>query len=140
MTLPFSDKTVTLYNRYDGMDANGRTAITWYRRILPNCFWDEEFGTATIGVTELNTHNIVCKIPQDAAYLPYLDWAACEERDEHFTLSRGDIIILGAVEDEVSVGMTANQLLDKYARSGAMTVQTASDKTTGPLPHYTAKG
>lgn len=140
--IPFADKTVTLYNRRDDKDDNGRTIVTWRRTALAGCSWTRrtvrglDNGTAKIGET------LICKIPESPAYLPPDIWAGLEDVEGYFTLWAGDIIVCGEVTDEIGNGLTETALRAKYARRGVMVVTSAKDRcmTGTSLRYYVAEG
>ncbi|MEA4899320.1 MAG: hypothetical protein VB065_14050 [Eubacteriales bacterium] len=140
--IPFAGATVTLYNRREGKDANGRTVVTWHRTVQHNCFWTRrtvraiENGNVKIGEV------LVCKIPESPAYLPPDEWATLTDPTGRFTLWAGDIIVLGDVPDEIGPSLTESALRMKYARRGLMVVTSAKDRciSGAGLRHYLAEG
>ena len=139
--IPFAYQTITLYNKLTKRGADGRTAVTWYRHVLTGCFWREVFRTVASGETLVQVHEITCKIPESALYLPYAQWAADGvDRATKFTLSVDDIIALGNVAYTIGSSYTANAVRELCQRTGVMTVVAASDNTRRPMPHYGAKG
>lgn len=140
--IPFASETVTLYNRKEGKDANGRTVVTWHRTVLTGCFWTRrtiralDNGNVKIGEV------LVCKIPESTAYLPPDEWAALADPAGRFTLWMGDIIVYGDVPDEIGPALTETALRAKYARRGVMIVTAAKERcmSGAGLRHYVAEG
>jgi hypothetical protein len=67
----------------------------------------------------LETKNIVCRIPKDDKFVTKRVWKTLtdSEKATHFTLSNGDIIVLGEVTDvidEYTDGQRSTDLLAKY--------------------------
>ena len=140
--IPFGDKTVTLYNRYQHK-IEGKTVTEYVRRAMTGCFWKNERVMTFAENVKLATFKTVCKIPESALYVDPLTWADDDaDRANHFTLALGDVIVLGAVTDEVGESMSITALLAKYKPSGAMTVEVAADNTGSmrALGHYKATG
>lgn len=140
--IPFGDKTVTLYNRYQHK-VDGKTVTEWVRRVLTGCFWKNERVMTFAENIKLATFKTVCKIPESALYVDPLVWAAEDtDRDECFTLALGDVIVLGEVTDEVGESLSITALLAKYKPSGAMTAEIVANNTgtMRALGHYKATG
>ena len=62
-------------------------------------------------------------------YLSPGAWDALDAPEGTFTLAAGDILVRGAVEDEITENFSAAALLKKYERAGAMVVQSAKENT-----------
>lgn len=72
-----------------------------------------------IGDTMLETHDVICRIRKDNAFLENYVWVEKPESEKpnFFTFSKGDIIIKGEVNDEVNEyqnGSRSNDLIKKY--------------------------
>ena len=78
--------------------------------------------------------------PADPDYLSPGAWDALDAPEGTFTLAAGDILVYGAVEDEITEDFSAAALLKKYERGGAMVVQSAKENTAlCGLAHYVAR-
>lgn len=143
VTLPFADITITIYNKHSYKDAMNRTQTRYVRRVLNNCFWGKSEGVAQIGTTTLGSDDYQLQIPEDTQYLDYYDWAKLPNdiMPDYFTLNTGDIIVKGAVEDEISDTFTTKDLLEKYANN-SMTIKYAYNNAGSgkPLGHYKGVG
>lgn len=103
------------------------------------------YGVSTLGVlTENNT--IICRIPQDKRFLEKGAWRELADKTTGFTLSSGDIIILGRVEediDEYTPGKRSTDLIARYKEYDAcLEVDTyINNVQTGVnLEHYRVVG
>ena len=147
---PFWDKTVTLYNKY--VDSTTQKT-TWYRTVIENCFWkdvNETYYVGTRGISttgvKLETKQVICRIQEDDRYLAKGAWDALEYKSEYFTLSQGDIIVLGEVNDEIddyTSGKRSTDLITKYkALQSCIEVDTCVNNVmTGVgLAHYRVIG
>ena len=110
------DTTLTIYNRFK--DAQTQI-VTWYRHTVSNCFWKYTGNKISVGNTVLETNNTICRIPDSSNFLPVYEWVNLPNdlKSQYFTLSAGDIIINGEVEDtidEYTKGYRATDLLSKY--------------------------
>jgi len=137
--IPFGTETVTLYNRRETKDANGRTLVSWVRTALSGCSWVRRTERVRDGTAVTSTEIIVCRIPESNAYRAPEVWDALTNPIGLFTLAPGDIIVHGTVTDTIT---TSAALVDKYKRQGVMTVASVADNTRVLFRtrHYVARG
>ena len=126
------DDTVTVYNKWE--DPQTRR-ISWYRTILTDCFYKDVGENVKINNVDLETDNILCRIPIKDNYMkPYL-WVALpnDQKGDFFTLKQGDIIVEGEVLediDEYTQGHRSTDFTAKYkALQGCMTIERVGDNT-----------
>lgn len=139
------DQTLTVYNKFEHPDTR---VITWYKTVLEKCFWKYTENKLTIGETSLETAITICRIPVNDKFLEKYEWESllASERSNYFTFGPGDILVKGAVDDEVSEyeqGHRSSDLLKKYKKlQGAMLVQTCAVNTGigRGCEHYLIKG
>lgn len=110
------DTTVTVYNKF--VDANTQV-VTWYRTVIEKCFWSLQGTKISVGEVVLDSKSAMCRIPKNAKFLEKKDWVVLtpENKATHFTLSQGDIVVKGEVDDvinEYSKGHRSTDLLSKY--------------------------
>lgn len=138
------DKTLTVYNKY----TNPLTqVITWYRTVITNCFWKNTSDKVLVGTVTLETNNIIARLPIQNNFKPRFEWEKIpnDKMSDYFTLSSGDIIVLGEIDDEIdeyTQGKRLNNFLNKYKKLGVMTVQEFADNTGVGRnnEHYYVKG
>lgn len=138
------DKTLTVYNKY----TNPLTqVITWYRTVITNCFWKNTSDKVLVGTVTLETNNIIARLPIQNNFKPRFEWEKIpnDKMSDYFTLSSGDIIVLGEIDDEIdeyTQGKRLNDFLNKYKKLGVMTVQEFADNTGVGRnnEHYYVKG
>ncbi len=147
---PWWDKTITIYNKL--IDPTTQR-VSWYRTVVNNCFWKAEnimfsmgrYGVSTIGVLTENK-TIICRIPEDERFVDKRTWNDLDDRENHFTLANGDIIILGEVADiidDYTPGQRSTDLMMKYkAFDECLEIDTyVNDVQTGvALRHYRVVG
>lgn len=139
------DTSITLYNKYEDKQTQ---LIRWYKTTLDNCFWKYDGGKISIGNTVLETDTIKCRIPQNKNFLEKHEWINLpnDKMIDYFTISVGDIIVKGAIEDvidEYHSGTRSSDLLAKYKDlQGCMQVQQLTINIGGgrTCPHYLIKG
>ena len=139
------DTTVTVYNKF--IDAQTQV-ITWYRTVINGCFWKDTGNKVTINNVVLETNNIICRIRKNPKFLERNEWVALpnDEMGNYFTLSPGDIIIRGRIDediDEYTSSKRATDLMKKYkALQGCMEIQAVTNNTGGGRgnEHYHVTG
>lgn len=137
--------TVTIFNKF--IDPQTQL-ISWYKTVVEGCFWKDTGNKITINNVVLETNNIICRIRKDAKYLDRYEWEslANDLMSNYFTLSPGDIIIKGNIDDtinEYQSGKRATDLLKKYkSKYGCLEIQAVSNNTNGGRgnEHYYVTG
>lgn len=120
------DRTVTVYNKYEDKQTQ---LITWHRHTLSDCFWKYVGEKVSVGSTVLETNNIICRIPKNDNFLEKYKWIniPTNEMDRYFTISAGDIIVNGEVDDDINEyqsGKRSTDILAKYKElQGCMVVE-----------------
>lgn len=116
--------TITVYNKHE--DPASRK-IAWHKYVVHNCFWKYTGNKIVVGETALETNTTMCRIPVHRAYLEPYQWDSAEDKSAYFTLSPGDILVKGEVEDivdEYVSGQRSSDLLAKYKKlQGCMTIE-----------------
>ncbi len=123
------EQTLTIYNKYE--DATTQI-ITWYRHVVPNCFWKYHREVMRIDESVLETSNIICRIPKDDLFKERYEWVELpnDTMGEYFTLGVGDIIVRGEVSDEIDEyarNHRSSDLVAKYKElQGCMLIETVA--------------
>lgn len=139
------DTTITLYNQFK--DPQTRV-VTWYKHVLDNCFWKYIGEKISVGDVELETNDIICRIPKNDAYLEKYEWEQLpnDRMGDYFTLGQGDIIVKGSVTDtidEYTSGSRSSDLISKYKKlQGCMEIKQSANNTGAGRcdEHYLARG
>jgi hypothetical protein len=135
--------TITVFNKYE--DPATRL-ITWHKTVIPNCFWKNTGNKIVVGETTLETDTTICRVPLHPAFLEKYLWDAIEEKSEKFTLSPGDIIIRGDIDDiidEYNSGHRSSDILTKYKKlQGCMVIEKSAINTGlgRGMEHYYVRG
>lgn len=126
------DTTITIYNRFkDPVTA----LVTWYRTVVEGCFWKYTGNKVTVNDVTLQTNSTICRIPKSDIFKERYLWEALTdvERGDFFTISPGDIIIKGEVEDIVDEqvkGHRSTDLIAKYKKlQGCIEIESWADNT-----------
>lgn len=138
------DSTITLYNKY--VDAEKK--VSWYRHVIEGCFYTHTLDKITLGNTTIASDVSTCRIRINDAFIGKADWNELQssERAEKFTLSTGDIIVVGNVDfeiDEYEKDKRSSDLVKKYKEwPGCFTIDTVNINVGGGRgnEHYHVKG
>lgn len=139
------DTTVTVYNKYTDPQTQ---LVIWYKHTVDDCFWQRTRDKAKLGDTVLESDRMVCRIPENPAFMEKYLWVdvAADVKEGYFTLGPGDILVKGKVDDiidEYTAGHRSSDLISKYKDlQGCMEIDMAA-VNVGPgrgLPHYRAQG
>ncbi len=137
------NETITIYNKYKDPSSN---LITWFRHVVEGAFWKDVGNKINIGDTVIETDAIICRIRKDDVFLPNYEWLVLDEKEDNYTLGKGDIIIRGVVEDEVDEyvnGQKSSDLVRKYKDlQGCMTIDKVTINIEGGRgnEHYLVQG
>lgn len=138
------DTTLTIYNKYT--DPQTRV-VRWHRHVVENAFWKAGNGKITIGNVTLTSDDIICRIRIDPNFLEKHEWINIpnDKMSNYFTLGVGDIIVKGAVTDDIdeyTSGKRSTDLLNKYKDlQGCFQIKVWSNNTGHRgNEHYFASG
>lgn len=137
--------TITIYNKYENPQTN---VVSWFRKVVDGAFWKYSGNKIVVGNTVLETKDIICRIRKDKRFLNKADWVSVpnDNMGQYFTLSQGDIIIVGEVTEDINEyqsGKRSSDFKKKYkALTGCLEIQTWADNTGGGRgnEHYYVKG
>lgn len=138
---PWWDKSITLFNKMEA--ANG--TVTWYPTVISNAYVKNAGQSVVVNNGVIDTDKAICRIRKDPNYLPKAEWDALAVKSSKFTLAPGDIIIFGSVTDTINeyvAGSRSTDLLNKYASSGAMEIESVNINVGNGLgnEHYHVVG
>lgn len=112
------DSTITLYNRFEDPITQ---LVTWYKTIIPGCYWDNLHDKVKIGEAVLETNSVICRVRKSEKYVDAETWLLMPEdiKGNYFTISQQDIVVLGEVNEEIDEyhsGTRSTDLLAKYKK------------------------
>ena len=139
------DTTITIYNKYEDAQTN---LVSWFRHVVDGAFWKYSGNKVVVGNVALETKDIICRIRKDERFKEKHEWIAVpnDSMSNYFTLSQGDIIVKGEVDDtinEYQSGKRSSDLKKKYkGLQGCLEIQEWSNNTGGGRgnEHYFVKG
>lgn len=139
------NQTITVYNQFKDPKTN---KTIWYKTTIHECFWRYTEEKFIINGTVVNANVTICRIPKQDNYLDRYLWEQLDdtERQNYFTLTIGDMVVKGDVDDDIdeyTSGRRSNDFLTKYKRlQGCTLVSMVADNTGGGrgAEHYLVKG
>ena len=137
--------TITIFNKFTDPHTQ---VVHWYKTVVEGAFWKYIGDKIAIGKTVLETNNIICRIRKDDRFLEQYQWLQKpnDQMGNYFTLGKGDIIIKGEVDDNISeyqAGHRSNDIIAKYKDlQGCMSIErVAINVGAGRCDeHYYVKG
>lgn len=136
--------TITIFNKYEDSQTG---IIKWYRTVVDNCFWKNQFQRFKMGDVEVQSDTIICRIPEKLNFKEKYLWdnVPNDQKASYFTLAQGDIVIKGDIEediDEYTSGHRSSDVIEKYKTLGCMVIDRISNNTGVGLgiPHYHIEG
>ena len=136
------NKTITLFNKYTDMQEK---KTVWYRFVIANVFFKNTASETLSGNNVYYADNFVVRIPKNSRYMPYAEWEKLDsnEKEKYFTVSTGDLILLGSVETDINEnipGQRSNDVLKNF-KPNAFFIKTFSDNSGNVgLEHYRIGG
>lgn len=95
-----SNGSITIYNFI-----NNRGAEEYHRTIIKNVFWQEKQASNRIKSGFQEADHILALIPVinefERKYVPPIEFGKLKDKSKHFTLKDGDLIVQGAIKEEI---------------------------------------
>lgn len=128
------DKTITVFNKF--IDESGeRPKTVWQKTVLNNCYFAAKAYRNAAGGAVSSVYTHVCKIPENAKYLPPVRFKATPEG--HFTLAPGDLIFGEEISESITgVSPFTENEVRKLHEDRCLIISTIADRTGTRLPHY----
>ena len=95
------NQTITILNKLRREDNDGKTDI-WYKTVVDNAVWYTDSARSAGSNAVYIGSYITILLPFHEEYMDYEEWKKQVNKDELFTVSVGDYIIKGTIEDEVN--------------------------------------
>lgn len=143
-SIPFGNKTITIYNEYNGTETteSGKEMQVekWQRTVVPNCAIANKRTTTVSSGTLVATDETILQIPNYLEFQDSWDFAQLTDKSGFFTVTKGDLIVLREVDDEVTDGVV-EYIEQKYASiSFKASVIEINNASGTPLPHIAVRG
>lgn len=97
------NQKVTILNKLKCGD-NGNNVDIWQKTVIEDVAWYSRAERTVHNNSVSICSYIICLIPHHSEYLDYTAWRKLDdaERKNHFTMSSGDYIVLGDVDEEIT--------------------------------------
>ena len=106
------NQTVTILNKLKRTDGITGQDV-WYKTVVNDAAWyDSVTRTATANATYIGSYQTVL-IPFHNEFLPYSEWKQTGNQLGHYTMSIGDYIVLGEIQDTITA-QNIVKTLEKY--------------------------
>lgn len=106
------NETVTILNKLKRTDSDTGRDV-WYKTVLTDVAWYTDSARSAGNHDVYIGSYITILVPFHDEYMDYLDWAVCKNKEDFYTMSTGDYVIRGLVEEEITPDNVV-KTLDKY--------------------------
>jgi hypothetical protein len=95
------NQKVTILNKLRREDNDKHTDL-WFKHTIDNVVWYTDSARSAGAHDVFIGSYITILIPFNESYRNYADWKTLTNKDDYFTVSVGDYIIMGDVEEDVN--------------------------------------
>lgn len=106
--------SITVLNKLKRADSITGLDI-WYKSIIKNCVYSKTKISNINGTVVSMGSQFTILIPFNNKYVPYYKWKDLENKDNKFTLSNQDIIILGEIKEKEITPNNIVSIRNKYS-------------------------
>ncbi len=96
------NQRITILNKLKRVDTDDKKLDVWYKHTVDNAVWYEDSARNSGGNGVYIGTYITVLIPFNDDYTDYRNWKQLEDKDSKFTMSSGDYVVLGDVEEEIN--------------------------------------
>lgn len=104
---------VTILNKLKKADSPTNLDI-WQKTVIEDAVWYSKVERTVTNSTVAIGSYITCLIPFHDEYLPYTEWRQDCMYEDHFTMSSGDYIVLGEIEEDEITPQNIVATMQKY--------------------------
>ena len=106
------NQKVTILNKLKRADS-ANNVDEWHKTVISDAAWYSQVERTVQSSSVAIGSYIVCLIPYHEEFLAYSDWKQAEMQAGHYTISSGDYIVLGEVEEEITASNVVS-VMSKY--------------------------
>ncbi len=106
------NETVTILNKLKRSDGDTGQDV-WYKTILTDVAWYRDSARSAGNHDVYIGSYITILVPFHEEYVDYLEWKNLKNKEDFYTMSTGDYVIRGVVEEEIDANNVV-KTLDKY--------------------------
>lgn len=107
------NQTITILNKCKQQDSNTTTDL-WYKTVLHDAAWYSKVERTVSGSTVAIGSYISVLIPYHAEFMDYKEWKLLEDKSVNYTISAGDYVILGEIEETEITSSNIISITAKY--------------------------
>ena len=127
--------SLTIYNKF----IDPVTRLEKYQRAeIEDCYWEDRkaINRSKVGAIANDSAMVVIPMVQGANYLKPVAWQALVSKTGKWTLQTGDVMVKGAITDEISSSFTITALTKKYNDVITITSVDTFDSGSTRLQHW----
>lgn len=109
------NQKVTILNKLKRVDSKTGVDV-WRKSTADDVAWYTKSARSAGNSSVFIGTYITVLFPFNSRYLPYMEWKKPGNQEGHFTMSSGDYIILGDVDEEVTA-KNIIEVLEKYGEN-----------------------
>ena len=109
------NQTITILNKLQRTDSSTGKDV-WYKTIINDVAWYTDSARSAGSNAVYIGSYITILIPFHDEYLEYLEWRKEGNPETHFTMSTGDYVVKGIVEEEITADNIV-KTLQKYGEN-----------------------
>lgn len=113
------DKTITILNKHP--------SGTWYKTVLHNAEYQQKSIVGVSGTETVFGKKIIVLIPFNDKYLPYREWKDRLDRENYYTISEKDYVVLDELTENVT-NSTIVGILKNYPKCEIRLIQVADNR------------
>ena len=106
------NETLTILNKLKASDTMSKQDL-WFKHVIQNGAWYMTNETSMSGTTVNISSKITILIPNNSMYQEYNVWKQGSNQLAHFTMSTGDYIVKGLVDEEIT-SQNITKILSMY--------------------------
>lgn len=110
------NQKVTILNKLRRADTPEKKEDLWFKTVVTDAAWYTDSARSAGSSSVFIGTYITVLLPFHEEYVPYLEWKDLNNKDEKFTISMGDYIILGEIEEEVTAANVV-AVMQKYGEN-----------------------
>ena len=124
---------ITIYNRYFVSRVE-----TYQRTVIKNVVWQATKAVSgrSTGVLASNVATVFIPMARGAAYVKPKAWQALTDKSDNWTLQEGDVIVRGAIADEITTEYKLSDLRAAYDDVVTITSIDAMDQGSPNVQHW----
>ena len=110
------NQKITILNKLKRADTQDKKEDLWFKSVVEDAAWYKDSSRSAGGSSVFIGTYITVLIPFHDEYIQYIDWKDLDNKENTFTVSGGDYIILGDVKEEITA-QNVIEVMHKYGEN-----------------------